>query len=500
MKKNISINLFGTLYAIDEDAYNLLERYLDSMKSYFSRQDGGEEIADDIEHRVAELLWQEKEKGCEAVNIDMIKEIIGKIGDPQQIDGGESDNHEADSQSADNNGENNGNQAFTANGGSNRGEYDRTEQNGTQQDNIFNNIRKGIKERRLYRDMNDKMLGGVCSGLARYMGGDVTLWRLGVVAASIVLWWSTDIWWVPGLLGWIVPLAYLTLCFVVPVARTPEDYLRMRGEEVSPENINEQILRESNVNQQRMYDQQAPNNGSGCLKALLIVGVIIILFPLFAALISLLFASSIFSGFMSSGLLGSMFGDNAEAMFFGNLFSNMQGLLWVTLLCLILLCIIPLIFIIRAISGKKISGASMIIWGLVWLAILLGGTFFFSKNVGEIGSDAIGMNKSEWGWHFGPFSYTKTVTISDEPDTLALDTACMVPLEPIIDSVATIEEEPTTTIQTIHAQKVLRKVSPATLRRLEEKGVDKKVLTRIRKYGVSNEELMRLKRKYRMRE
>ena len=57
MKKNISINIFGTIYAIDEDAYQLLENYLQSMKSYFQRQEGGEEIADDIEHRVAELLW-----------------------------------------------------------------------------------------------------------------------------------------------------------------------------------------------------------------------------------------------------------------------------------------------------------------------------------------------------------------------------------------------------------------------------------------------------------
>ena len=53
MKKNITINLFGSLYAIDEDAVALLEQYLDNMKRYFSRRDGGDEIADDIEHRVA---------------------------------------------------------------------------------------------------------------------------------------------------------------------------------------------------------------------------------------------------------------------------------------------------------------------------------------------------------------------------------------------------------------------------------------------------------------
>ena len=85
MKKNISINLFGTLYAIDEDAYNMLERYIDSMKSYFARQEGGAEIADDIEHRVAELLWQRKEAGAQTVNIDDVKEIIRIIGNPAEI-------------------------------------------------------------------------------------------------------------------------------------------------------------------------------------------------------------------------------------------------------------------------------------------------------------------------------------------------------------------------------------------------------------------------------
>ena len=57
MKKNINVNFFGTLYAIDEDACKLLESYLANMKSYFAKREGGDEIADDIEHRVAEHLW-----------------------------------------------------------------------------------------------------------------------------------------------------------------------------------------------------------------------------------------------------------------------------------------------------------------------------------------------------------------------------------------------------------------------------------------------------------
>ena len=54
MKKNITINLFGQLYAIDEDAYELLKKYEDTLRAYFSKQEGGDEIADDIEHRVAD--------------------------------------------------------------------------------------------------------------------------------------------------------------------------------------------------------------------------------------------------------------------------------------------------------------------------------------------------------------------------------------------------------------------------------------------------------------
>jgi len=72
MKKNITINLYGSLYAIDEDASKLLEQYLDNMRCYFSQREGGDEIADDIEHRVAELFSQLKAEGCQAINIDHV--------------------------------------------------------------------------------------------------------------------------------------------------------------------------------------------------------------------------------------------------------------------------------------------------------------------------------------------------------------------------------------------------------------------------------------------
>lgn len=89
MKKNITINMFGSLYAIDEDAYALLKSYLENMRRYFSKKEGGDEIADDVEHRVAELMEELKQNGKEACDIDDVQNIIHRIGDPEQMDSGE---------------------------------------------------------------------------------------------------------------------------------------------------------------------------------------------------------------------------------------------------------------------------------------------------------------------------------------------------------------------------------------------------------------------------
>ena len=56
MKKNITINLCGRLFQIDEDAYEMLQRYTESLRASFGKEEGGEEIADDIEERIAELF------------------------------------------------------------------------------------------------------------------------------------------------------------------------------------------------------------------------------------------------------------------------------------------------------------------------------------------------------------------------------------------------------------------------------------------------------------
>lgn len=85
MKENIQVNLFGTIYHMDRDAYELLKKYEDNMRQYFSRREDGDEIADDIEHRVAELIEDLRQNGTVAITIEHVEDIIRRIGRPEDF-------------------------------------------------------------------------------------------------------------------------------------------------------------------------------------------------------------------------------------------------------------------------------------------------------------------------------------------------------------------------------------------------------------------------------
>ena len=233
MKKNITINLFGTLYNIDEDAYELLDRYVESMKRYFRNRSGGEEIADDIEHRVAELLWEHKESGAQTVDIQTVKDIIAKIGNPAEIDMEGDAMRQDDSSQRYDRSERSTDSRFTGS----EGQAGSSSTSKNWFDEISGRLRNHFRGRRLYRDPDDKVLGGICSGFAQYIGGiDPLPWRL----VMVFLFFFTRL---------SVGVLYILLWLLVPEARTPEERLRMRGCPVTPENLNQEILRQSEPNQ-----------------------------------------------------------------------------------------------------------------------------------------------------------------------------------------------------------------------------------------------------------
>ena len=234
MKKNITINLCGRLFAIDEDAYEMLATYEQSLRNYFRSREGGEEIAEDIEARIAELLDELKAQGVEAVTIEHVTEIIHRIGKPEEME--EVAPHSAPEGATD-----------ASSSASNGTEASSGTVGGTS---------KATK--RLYRNPSDRKVLGVLSGLAAYFGGDVLWWRLGYVGLLMLIW----------MMPWVMPLSIirfvfvrnsfvyedgailnsllLVFCYIVfavlmPVAETPEDRLRMKGKEVNPQNLAEEI-------------------------------------------------------------------------------------------------------------------------------------------------------------------------------------------------------------------------------------------------------------------
>lgn len=192
MKKTFTVNLNGTVFHIDEDAYQLLENYLSNLRIHFSREEGSDEIMSDFEARISELLNERIRLGFSVITIEHVEEVIQRMGKPEELFAGE---------------EKNAGSEFSAATETTSGAADRK-------------FRK-----RLMRDPDDKMLGGVASGLAAYFGIDTTLLRLVMILLLIV---SMT---VP------VTIIYIVLWLVLPLARTATDRLVMRGEPVNLENI-----------------------------------------------------------------------------------------------------------------------------------------------------------------------------------------------------------------------------------------------------------------------
>ena len=249
MKKNITINLCGRLFQIDEDAYELLQQYIESLRQSFGHEEGGEEIVNDIEARIAELFAELNQQGVEAITIEHVKDIITRIGKPEELAGEEEKND----------GENGGHK------------YDSFH---TAAQGLKDNFRARTAGKRLYRNPNDKMLAGMLSGIATYTGSDVTWWRIGYVLLLL----ASNFFLAPILnlfhFGFFMHvnlafvILYFVLAIVLPKAETPRQVLEMEGKDVTPQNLADVVIEDKEPLQRRR----------GCLGS-----VFSVIFSIFAA-------------------------------------------------------------------------------------------------------------------------------------------------------------------------------------------------------------------------
>lgn len=164
MKKVININFQGRVVPIEESAYDILKQYVESLRRFFANEEGRDEIINDIESRIAELFGEILKKGSTCITDDDVNQVIASMGRPEEFEGEES---KVQSQLG-------------------------SEQSTNQQQQTA--PEQGM--RRLYRDENNKVLGGVCAGFANYFGIDALIVRiLAVVTIGVVL--------IPYLILWV---------------------------------------------------------------------------------------------------------------------------------------------------------------------------------------------------------------------------------------------------------------------------------------------------------
>ena len=373
MKKTLQINIAGMDFNIEEDAYEKLNAYLVAIKQYFASYEGSQEIVSDIESRIAEKFWTNQKSDNqpvithEGVN-DLIKSM-GSVSDFEAIE--EEEDLKNTAQSTAGNAQSTVNSQQSTVGNQESDNFKNTQPKRLYRDvkrkalggvlaglaHYFNidvvwariiflllflglppinddlgpisgfiflgyfvcwivflpnfNLDEDKKIKKFYRDKDNKVLGGVCSGLAAYFGVDITVIRLLFVAGVFLF--GTGF------------LAYIILWIVAPKAKTLTQKMEMKGEPVTLSNI------ETNIKESINIDKNAPENGltkillfpfrlvGMVIKALgevlihlgpvarVLAGVLLMLFSL-AMIVCIVAAVAAFFG-VTSGIEGTAFFD-----------------------------------------------------------------------------------------------------------------------------------------------------------------------------------------------
>ena len=194
MKITVSINLGGYSFNIDEDAFAELKRYLKNLELHFAGEESSSEILSDIETRMSELFRSKITSYKQVINIEDVRQAISVMGTPEDI----SDNGGKTSR-----------EKFSSPG-----------------------------YHRMYRDTDNRIIGGVCSGMGAYWDIDPIIIRIIFVALILA--------------GGIGALVYIILYIVIPEAKTTAQKIEMKGDPVNIHNIKESVKKEFNTVRKNM--------------------------------------------------------------------------------------------------------------------------------------------------------------------------------------------------------------------------------------------------------
>lgn len=263
MNKVLNINLGGYALTIDDDAYEYLAGYLDSIRRRFSENEGRDEILRDIESRLGELITAELGQRT-IVMLPSVEAAVEILGKPEDF-------------------------------GAEPVESRRSSGSGKSAPGA---IRTG---KRLFRDEEDSVVGGVCSGLAAYFGMHDPVWMRLIF---VLLTFLSAGFWIP---------AYLLLMILVPKAKTAADRLAMRGQPINVDNIAREVeegfdrlsTRVNELGQKKSGDGSFGHAVSSGVSAIgQVFGAVIRFVAKFAVLIAIVIGVAMFVALAASWVAG----------------------------------------------------------------------------------------------------------------------------------------------------------------------------------------------------
>ena len=339
MKKTIKINIGGIVFQLDEDAYDKLKIYLDLIGRRFGNSAEGKEIVEDIERRIAELLLERTSAQKEAVTLPDVEEVMSIMGSPEDFDVPED------------------------------GEAPEAEHHARNE--AEENIHSRRRNRRLYRDTDNSVLGGVCSGLGAFFNLDPVILRVLFVVFAFA--WGITI------------VLYFILWIIVPPARTAAQRLEMRGVEVTIENIERSVREEYEAvkNNVRKYGRSETYKGARTaigemfhVLGLIILGisrVIVIIFGLFFILFGFGMMLTFLTGLiLTQPFLNNIFLDsNVSLSQLSSLIFSHSDYQWIMIGSVFAICI-PLLALMYAgikmvVRFKAKDGYVLLSFLVVWI-------------------------------------------------------------------------------------------------------------------------------------
>ncbi|MDZ7614868.1 MAG: PspC domain-containing protein [Flavobacteriaceae bacterium] len=367
MNKTININLGGIFFHIDESAYLKLKRYLDAVRVSLSDDPKGqEEILTDIEARIGELLSQKIKDARQVINENDINEIVEIMGKPEDYVVDEEDT------------------VYPGAGYTER------------------------KSKKLYRDGDDKFLGGVSSGMAHYFNVDVIWVRLAWLIAAFGFGFGF--------------LVYPILWILLPQANTTAEKLEMMGEPVTIANIEKKIKEELGDTTERIkngfneageriknadYQKYGNKARSGMQEFIDVIGrifsaIFTVIGKFIGVVLIIISVGLIVALLISLFTVGSMDFFHEGWFFQQNMLYNSSGLpLWVISLLIFILIAIPLFFLfllgLRILSGdaKTLGKTGKLSLIGIWLIALLTSIFFGTKQFMQTAFDGVIYNEKE---------------------------------------------------------------------------------------------------------